>query len=175
MDSSVQGYDPETKKTKIAGSCERRTSPGEENMEQVTRGLVHFCHSLGHENLGREVTERAKYLLLDYLGVAILGAQAESSQPVYRMVDHGKSAGSCSVIGTALRTSSEYAALASMVGSIAPPLGPSSSPLFYQPDLLRFKCAKNNVRDQQPNATLAASSGRIRSAVNDRIGIEPNA
>jgi len=33
-----------------------------------------------------------------------------------------------------------------LVGSIAPPLGPSLDPLFYQPDLPLFKCAKNSVR-----------------------------
>jgi 2-methylcitrate dehydratase PrpD len=81
-------------------------------MEQITRELVHFCHALDREELGREVIERAKYLLLDYLGVAIRGSQAESSQPVYRMVEHGNSPGSCSVIGTALLTSPEYGALA---------------------------------------------------------------
>jgi 2-methylcitrate dehydratase PrpD len=81
-------------------------------MEQITRELVHFCHASGREDLGSEVIERAKYLLLDYLGVAIRGSQTESSQPVYRMVEHGNSPGSCSVIGTALLTSPEYAALA---------------------------------------------------------------
>jgi 2-methylcitrate dehydratase PrpD len=81
-------------------------------MQPVTRELVHFCHSLGGEDLDREVIERTRYLLLDYLGVAIRGSQSESSRPVYRMVDHGNSPGSCSVIGTALLASPEYAALA---------------------------------------------------------------
>jgi hypothetical protein len=39
-----------------------------------------------------------------------------------------------------------------LVGSIAPPLEPSSGPLFYQPDLLFFKCAKNSVRYPSRNA-----------------------
>lgn len=81
-------------------------------MDPITRILVHFSHSLNHNDLGSEVIERAKYLLLDYLGVAIAGSQTESSQAVYRMLAHSASPGPCTVIGTALQTSPEYAAMA---------------------------------------------------------------
>jgi 2-methylcitrate dehydratase PrpD len=106
MDRSVAGLVAATQTNKIVVSCERRI------MEPITRELVHFCHALRREDLSREAVERAKYLLLDYLGVAIRGSQTDSSQPVYRMVDRGNSSGPCSVIGTALLTSPEYAALA---------------------------------------------------------------
>src|SRR6202790_3198741 len=81
-------------------------------MQQITRELVHFCHALSCKNLGAEVAERAKFLLLDYMGVAIRGSQTESSQPVYRMIGNTCSSGPCSVIGTASQTTPEYAALA---------------------------------------------------------------
>jgi hypothetical protein len=42
-----------------------------------------------------------------------------------------------------------------LVGSIAPPLEPSSGPLFYQPDLLLFKCAKEILRYQKVKDNFA--------------------
>ena len=41
-----------------------------------------------------------------------------------------------------------------LVGSIAPPLGPSLAPLFYQPNPLLFKCAKNSVRYHRTSLRL---------------------
>ena len=81
-------------------------------MDPLTRTLVHYCHSLNSKDLSDEVIERAKYLLLDYLGVAIAGSLTESSQPVYRMLARSPSSGSCTVIGAASQTSAEFAALA---------------------------------------------------------------
>ncbi len=81
-------------------------------MEPITRTLVSFSHALDSKSLSGEVVERTKYLLLDYLGVAIAGSLTESSQPVYRMLARSASPGSCTVIGTASRTSPEFAALA---------------------------------------------------------------
>ena len=83
-----------------------------ETMEPITRTLVYFSHALDSKNLSREVFERTKYLLLDYLGVAIAGSLTDSSQPVYRMLARSASSGPCTVIGTASQTSPEFAALA---------------------------------------------------------------
>jgi 2-methylcitrate dehydratase PrpD len=80
-------------------------------MDPITRTVVQFSHALTHKDLNDEVMEQGKRLLLDYLGVAIAGSQTESSQVVYRMLAHSTSTGPCSVIGTALQTSAEYAAL----------------------------------------------------------------
>jgi 2-methylcitrate dehydratase PrpD len=74
--------------------------------------LVLFGHRLGPDDLGEEVVARAQYLLLDYLGVAIAGSLSESSCPVHRMVYRSASLGPCTVIGTATKTSPEFAALA---------------------------------------------------------------
>ncbi len=86
-------------------------------MESITRRLVHFCHRLNFEDLNAEVVERTRYLLLDYLGVAIAGSQSESSQPIYKLLARSAVRGPSTVIGTASRTSPEYAALANGTAS----------------------------------------------------------
>ena len=70
-------------------------------MDPITRTLVHFSHSLSPKDLSSEVFQRTKYLLLDYLGVAIAGSLTESSQAVYRMLARAAPPGPCTVIGTA--------------------------------------------------------------------------
>jgi 2-methylcitrate dehydratase PrpD len=52
-----------------------------------TRDLVHFLAGLQPEDLPPEVFDRTRYLLLDYLGVAIRGSREESSAPVYKMIE----------------------------------------------------------------------------------------
>lgn len=52
-----------------------------------TSDLVEFLAKLAPRDLSPEVFERARYLLLDYLGVAIRGSRAESSAPVYKMIE----------------------------------------------------------------------------------------
>jgi 2-methylcitrate dehydratase PrpD len=51
-----------------------------------TRELVEFLARLEPEDLSAEVFDRTRYLLLDYLGVAIRGSREESSAPVYKMI-----------------------------------------------------------------------------------------
>jgi 2-methylcitrate dehydratase PrpD len=86
-------------------------------MEPITRTLVFFSHALNPRDLTSEVVERTKYLLLDYLGVAIAGSLTESSQPIYRMLARSASPGPCTVIGTASQTSPESAALANGIAA----------------------------------------------------------
>ena len=81
-------------------------------MEPLTRTVVHFLHSLSHKDLSGEVVEQGKRLLLDYLGVAIGGSLTESSRSVYGMLAHSPSSNLCTVLGTEIKTSAEYAALA---------------------------------------------------------------
>jgi 2-methylcitrate dehydratase PrpD len=85
---------------------------GKETMVPDTQALVLLSHHLGANDLGDEVTDRTKYLLLDYLGVAIAGCLSESSCPVHRMLYRSPCLGPCTVIGTATKTSPEFAALA---------------------------------------------------------------
>jgi 2-methylcitrate dehydratase PrpD len=77
-----------------------------------TRELVDFLAALKPSALPAAVFDRARYLLLDYLGVAIRGSCAESSVPVYRMIERIAAPGSATVIGKGIRTLPGYAALA---------------------------------------------------------------
>jgi 2-methylcitrate dehydratase PrpD len=52
----------------------------------ATRELVEFLARLGPEDLSAEVFDRTRYLLMDYLGVAIRGSREESSAPVCKMI-----------------------------------------------------------------------------------------
>jgi 2-methylcitrate dehydratase PrpD len=81
-------------------------------MDPITRTLTHYCHELDAKDLDNQVLERTKYMLLDYLGVAIAGSLSESSKPVQKMILRAAPHGSCTVIGTATQTCPEYAALA---------------------------------------------------------------
>ena len=83
-----------------------------EPKEAITRTLVRFCNQLDAADLIPEVFDRAKYLLLDYLGVALAGSLAESSQPIHKMLPGAAGGGSCTVLGTSLRATPESAALA---------------------------------------------------------------
>ena len=74
--------------------------------------LVDYLAHLLPEDLPPQVLELGRYLLLDYLGVAIRGSRAESSAPVYRMIERIGATGPCTVIGTNIRTLPGYAALA---------------------------------------------------------------
>ncbi|HEY2647379.1 MAG TPA: MmgE/PrpD family protein, partial [Candidatus Acidoferrales bacterium] len=81
-------------------------------MPPLTRTIVHFLHSLSSKDLNSDVTRQCRYLLLDYLGAGIAGSRTDSSQAVYQMLAHSAAAGPSTIIGTALRTSADYAALA---------------------------------------------------------------
>jgi 2-methylcitrate dehydratase PrpD len=81
-------------------------------MDTLTRTLVFFSSALNSSDLSGDVVERTKYLLLDYLGVALAGSLSDSSKPVYRMLARSASPGPCTVMGTATKASPEYAALA---------------------------------------------------------------
>jgi 2-methylcitrate dehydratase PrpD len=53
-----------------------------------TRELVEFLAGL--RDVPPEVVDRTRYLLLDYLGVAIRGSREDSSAPVYKMIERLK-------------------------------------------------------------------------------------
>jgi len=80
---------------------------------ELTREIVRRCQQITCNDLDEAVRDRASYLLLDYLGVAIRGALSDSSQPIQRFL-RGREAGPAGVpvCGTALRADAPYAALA---------------------------------------------------------------
>jgi 2-methylcitrate dehydratase PrpD len=110
-------------------------------MDPITRTLVFFSHALNSRDLSGEVAERTKYLLLDYLGVAIAGSLTESSQPIYRMQARSASPGPCTVIGTASQTSPENAALANGAAAHSVELDDTHQAGSIHPGVVMFSTA----------------------------------
>jgi 2-methylcitrate dehydratase PrpD len=110
-------------------------------MDPITRTLVFFSHALNSKDLSSEVVERAKYLLLDYLGVAIAGSLSESSQPAYRMLARSESRGPCTVIGTGSQTSPEFAALANGAAAHSVELDDTHQAGSIHPGVVMFSTA----------------------------------
>ena len=110
-------------------------------MDPITRTLVFFSHALNSKDLSGEVVERTKYLLLDYLGVAIAGSLTESSQPIYRMLARSASHGPCTVIGTASQTSPEFAALANGTAAHSVELDDTHQAGSIHPGVVMFSTA----------------------------------
>ena len=77
-----------------------------------TSELVQRCQAIEFQNLPPEVVDRAKYLLLDYLGVAGRGALSDSAVAARKMVANLESVSKgAAVIGTKQSASPPYAAL----------------------------------------------------------------
>jgi 2-methylcitrate dehydratase PrpD len=110
-------------------------------MDPITRTLVFYSHALNSKDLGSEVVERTKYLLLDYLGVAIAGSLTESSQPIYRMLARSASPGPCTVIGTASHALPEYAALANGAAAHSVELDDTHQAGSIHPGVVMFSTA----------------------------------
>jgi len=109
--------------------------------EAITRTLVHFCHQLDAADLSPEVFDRAKYLLLDYLGVALAGSLAESSQPVHKMLARAAGAGPCTVLGSSLHATPEYAALANGTAAHSVELDDTHQAGSIHPGVVMFSVA----------------------------------
>lgn len=80
---------------------------------QITRELAKYCSELKFEMFPSEVVDRAKYLTLDFLGVALRGAQEDSSKAMYKVIKGmGPTTKGGVIIGTNMRAPYQYAALA---------------------------------------------------------------
>jgi len=83
-----------------------------EYIMQITKELSQKCYDIAYADLSPEVIDRAKYFLLDYLGVAARGALSESSQPVLNLIRNlDQSKGNATLIGTNIKASPPLAAL----------------------------------------------------------------
>jgi 2-methylcitrate dehydratase PrpD len=79
----------------------------------ITRKLVDFCNNLIYGDLPPEVIDGAKYLALDFLGVASRGSLVDSTKAMYGLIeDLGLDSKGGVIIGTGMRAPYEYAALA---------------------------------------------------------------
>jgi len=77
----------------------------------ITRDLVHFCGNVEGDRLPEEVVDRCKYLLLDFLGVAIRGQQMDSARAVLRFALAHGCAGDAAVVGSSYHLNPCYASL----------------------------------------------------------------
>ncbi|MDX9895599.1 MAG: MmgE/PrpD family protein [Desulfofustis sp.] len=84
----------------------------------ITSEVARRCLEIDYDTLPEALRDRVKYLLLDYLGVAIRGVLSDSSIPVHRFLgSRGIAHGGVPVCGTRLRVDTPYAALALGVAS----------------------------------------------------------
>jgi 2-methylcitrate dehydratase PrpD len=90
---------------------------------EITREVVRKCLAIEYAALSEEVIDRVKYLLLDHIGVAIRGAQEESSAAVQRFLKRiDRAADGVPVIGTSLKAEATLATLANGAAAHAPEL-----------------------------------------------------
>ena len=78
----------------------------------ITQALASFVAELSYEDLPPEVVDRAKYLCLDFAGVALSGSTTPSAKAVVQAIKHTGRFGTSVVVGTPTRALPEYAALA---------------------------------------------------------------
>ncbi len=78
----------------------------------ATQQLAEFVASTSLSSMPDEVVDRAKYFVLDYLGVALRGSLVDSSAAVRAFVDRFAPPGHATIIGGAQGTHPAYAALA---------------------------------------------------------------
>jgi len=77
----------------------------------VTQQLAEFVVSTPLSSMPEEVVDRAKYFVLDYLGVALRGSLVDSSAAVRAFVDRFAPPGHATIIGRDQGTHPAYAAL----------------------------------------------------------------
>lgn len=77
----------------------------------LTQELATYCRAMKFRHLPDEVVDRAKYLFLDFIGVACCGSIADSSKSMYRLVRE-MGGGNGVIIGTTHKAPYLYSALA---------------------------------------------------------------
>jgi 2-methylcitrate dehydratase PrpD len=79
----------------------------------ITRDLAEFCIHSNYKDLPGEVIDKAKYFMLDFIGVAARGSVVESSRVIYELIRSlGEDPKGSVIIGTGMRAAPQYAALA---------------------------------------------------------------
>ena len=86
----------------------------------ITRDLAEFCIQSNYKDLPGEVIDRAKYFILDLIGVTSRGSIVESSRVMFELVRSlGEDPMGSVIIGTDMRAAPQYAALANGTSSHA--------------------------------------------------------
>ena len=141
-----------------------------------TRTLIDFLAALKPADLPAEVFERTRYLLLDYLGCAIRGSCAESSSPVYRMIERIGAPGSATVIGKSIRTLPGYAALANGTAAHAIELDDTHNAGSIHLGVVMFSTAlalAETLPDVQPDQFFTAVVAGYEAAARIAMAVQP--
>src|SRR2546426_12627633 len=83
----------------------------------ATRQLAEFVASTLLSHIPDAVMDRAKYFVLDYLGVALRGSRVDSSAAAQAFVDRFAPPGTATIIGRDQGTHPAYAALANVAAA----------------------------------------------------------
>jgi len=109
---------------------------------ETTKELVKFCSLLKYDDLPSNVVDGVKYYALDFLGVIARGSQEESSKAMYRFV---KGLGIANeggvVIGTKMKTSFQYSALANGTAAHSLELDDVNNEASLHPGVVIFPAA----------------------------------
>jgi len=109
---------------------------------EITKELVKFCSALKYNELPPDVVDRVKYYGLDFLGVIARGSQEESSKVMYRFLkDLGIVNEGGVVIGTKMKTSFQYSALANGTAAHALELDDVNNEASLHPGVVIFPAA----------------------------------
>ena len=105
----------------------------------ATKDLVKFCYGLEYSALPQNVIQQAKYLLLDFIGVATAGSRCDSSKVIIDFVHETK--GDSTIIGTEVGTSPSFAALANGAMAHALEIDDTSTEASLHPGAVIFPTA----------------------------------
>ncbi len=98
-----------------------------------THKLAEYCAGIRMGQLGPEVREHVKYLLLDFLGLAAKGLSMASTKKVHAMIQKIGGTGDGTIIGTSMRPLPQYAALANAASSHSMSLDDIYTPASIHP------------------------------------------
>ncbi len=108
----------------------------------ITQELATYCGRLKFNHLPEEVVDRAKYLFLDFIGVAFRGSREDSSQSVFRFVrGMGRGARTGVIIGTKEKAPCVYSALANGTSSHAIEMDDVHNEASLHPGVVVFPAA----------------------------------
>lgn len=108
----------------------------------ATKTVVNFCSNLRYEVLSPDVVNRVKYLAMDFLGVAARGSLTKSAEIVRNFAkDMAPTAKESVVIGSDIKSTCLYAALANGTASHSLELDDVSSEASAHPGVVVFPTA----------------------------------
>ena len=113
----------------------------EDAQSGLTRRLAKAYCELDFEHLSPQVVERAKYLCLDHLGLALRGATTESSVSIQDLLRYVSPSGPAVVMGTSMRAAPEYSALANEASAHSLELDDISNDSSVHPGVFVFPTA----------------------------------